>query len=65
MLQQKTMAPPKKQTQSKKTSTLLNMETYKEVESIAAEARWTVSQTISILVEEAISTRKFKSNSDE
>ena len=60
MSHEKTMAPPKKLTQSKKTSTLLNMETYKQVETIAAEARWTVSQTISILVEEAISTRKLK-----
>jgi macrodomain Ter protein organizer (MatP/YcbG family) len=59
------MAPPKKTTQSKKTSTLLNIEIYKEVEIIANESKWTISHTISILVEEAVNTRKHKQRCNE
>ena len=61
----KNMAPPKKTTQSKKTSTLLNIEIYKEVEVIANESKWTISHTISILVEEAVNTRKHKQRYNE
>jgi macrodomain Ter protein organizer (MatP/YcbG family) len=61
----KNMAPPKKTTQSKKTSTLLNIEIYREVEIIANESKWTISHTISILVEEAVNTRKHKQRCNE
>lgn len=42
----------------KKTSTTIPHEVYEEVEAIAQNERRTISQTIAILVEEAVTARK-------